>query len=127
MRPIHYTSSSLQSRAERSGELLHGQYDARIRIETEINSWPAWWTVGNANGTAGRWPQSGEVDILEYHAGELFMCLAYTESKDRDNHQDVLWAPNNGDGVPGTSEYGHEWASKFHDFSLVRTECCMDF
>ena len=53
-RPIHYTSSSITTRPESTGDLTLGQYDARIRIETEVNSWPAWWTVGR--GTNG-WPQ----------------------------------------------------------------------
>ena len=126
MKPLQYTSSSLTSRPEYSGELRHGQYDARIKIETEINSWPAWWTVGNRDGKPGAWPRDGEVDILEYHAGELFMCAAYSTSTDPHDFS-VLWAPRNGDGVPGTREYGTEWSSQFHDFSFVWSECCMDF
>ena len=58
-RPLSYTSSSFTTRPEHTGSLGLGQYDARIRIETEVNSWPAWWMVGDGNHL---WPQDGEVD-----------------------------------------------------------------
>ena len=125
MQPLDYTSSSLTSRPERSGELLLGQYDARIRFEAEVNSWPAWWTVGNRGGKTGHWPQDGEIDILEYHAGELFMCLAYAKDAKDDSH--VHWAPSGGEGIPSTDALTHEWASQFHNFSMVWSECCIDF
>ena len=33
---------------------------------------PAWWAVGHRDGQPGMWPQDGEIDILEYHEGDLF-------------------------------------------------------
>ena len=134
-RPIHYTSSSLISRSHQSGALTLGQYDARIRIETEVNSWPAWWAVGTRHGKEGAWPQNGEIDILEYHhegeVGRLYMCMAYTDHIDPDDHGHVLWQPHKGEGLPETVApdlgAGSTWAARFHDYSMVWTECCMDF
>ena len=127
---IHYTSSSLFTRLQATGALEHGQYDARIRIEAEVNSWPAWWAIGQPpKGHHYAWPQNGEIDILEYHASDLFMCAAYTDSDDPDNHERVLWAPSDGKGLAsmGKVNVDKEWSSRFHVYSMVWTECCMDF
>ena len=127
---IHYTSSSLFTRPQATGALEHGQYDARIRIEAEVNSWPAWWAIGQPpKGHHYAWPQNGEIDILEYHASDLFMCAAYTDSDDPDNHERVLWAPSDGKGLAsmGKVNVDKEWSSRFHVYSMVWTECCMDF
>ena len=73
-RPLKYTSASLESRPERTGVLAYGQYDARIRIEAEVNSWPAWWTLGiTEDGRHAPWPAGGEIDMLEYHRSNMFM------------------------------------------------------
>lgn len=55
---VHYTSGSMQTKQEATGLLTRGQYDARIRFDLSANSWPAWWSVGTANGKAGGWPTS---------------------------------------------------------------------
>lgn len=42
-------------------EFTHGRAEARIRMPDAVGVWPAWWLLG-----AGRWPDSGEIDIMEY-------------------------------------------------------------
>ena len=127
-RQIHYSSSSITTRPQSTGDLLLGQYDARIRIETEVNSWPAWWAVGRPpKGRVFAWPQDGEIDILEYHTSNLFMAAAYTDSDDPDDHAHVLWAPDAGEGLGDKVNLDKEWAAQFHVYSMVWSECCMDF
>ena len=65
MRELHYTSSSLVSRRESSGDLVLGQYDARIRFETEINSWPAWWSTGSR----------GAKQVCSHHLASKLQCV----------------------------------------------------
>ena len=128
LRPIEFTSASITSKRSHTGPLLHGQYDARIKIETEVNSWPAWWSVGlNADGTPAQWPQGGEVDILEYHMGNMFMAVTY--AKDRKENRWTFWEPRNGNGFTPENQaiLTHGWATSFHNYSLVWTECCFDF
>jgi hypothetical protein len=39
----------------------HGSASARMRLPTGEGIWPAFWAMGY-----GRWPQTGEIDIMEY-------------------------------------------------------------
>lgn len=42
-------------------EFTYGTASARIKLTEGSGLWPAWWVLGS-----GRWPESGEIDILEY-------------------------------------------------------------
>ncbi len=42
-------------------EFKYGTAAARIKLPEGTGLWPAWWILGS-----GRWPESGEIDILEY-------------------------------------------------------------
>ena len=42
-------------------EFTYGTAAARIKMTEGSGLWPAWWLLGN-----GRWPESGEIDIMEY-------------------------------------------------------------
>ena len=39
----------------------YGTAAARIKLSPGPGLWPAWWALGN-----GRWPDAGEIDIMEY-------------------------------------------------------------
>jgi beta-glucanase (GH16 family) len=58
-----YTSASLISKRS----FTYGRFEMRGRIDTRRGSWPAFWTLG----TDDKWPQSGEVDIMEYYRGTV--------------------------------------------------------
>ena len=40
---------------------MYGTASARIKLTEGVGLWPAWWMLG-----AGRWPDIGEIDIMEY-------------------------------------------------------------
>lgn len=42
-------------------DFLYGTAEARIKITEGEGLWPAWWMLGYGN-----WPQTGEIDIMEY-------------------------------------------------------------
>jgi len=42
-------------------EFTYGEFSAKIRLTEGAGLWPAWWLLGN-----GRWPDAGEIDIMEY-------------------------------------------------------------
>ena len=42
-------------------EFTYGEFSARIKLTEGAGLWPAWWLLGNGN-----WPESGEIDIMEY-------------------------------------------------------------
>ena len=42
-------------------DFTYGTAEARIKLTEGAGLWPAWWMLGN-----GVWPQTGEIDIMEY-------------------------------------------------------------
>ena len=42
-------------------DFTYGRAEARIRMPDAVGVWPAFWLLGN-----GRWPHTGEIDIMEY-------------------------------------------------------------
>ena len=42
-------------------DFRYGKAEARIKLVDGAGLWPAWWMLGN-----GEWPQTGEIDIMEY-------------------------------------------------------------
>ena len=42
-------------------DFTYGTAAARIKMSEGTGLWPAWWLLGN-----GRWPHTGEIDIMEY-------------------------------------------------------------
>ncbi|SPE24595.1 Glycoside hydrolase, family 16 [Candidatus Sulfopaludibacter sp. SbA3] len=81
----------------------YGRIEMRGRIDTRAGLWPAFWSLG----VEGRWPNCGEIDVMEYYKGTLLANL--------------IWAGQ----APGrTSSFTKrkpiaaftdpEWSSKFH-------------
>src|SRR5580658_9349428 len=66
-----YTSASLTTRGVISWR--YGRFEMRARIDTRSGLWPAFWTLGEE----GRWPNSGEIDIMEYYQGTLLANLIW--------------------------------------------------
>lgn len=44
----------------------YGRIEARIRLPKGKGIWPAFWMVGKASHPGERWPEIGEIDIMEY-------------------------------------------------------------
>ncbi len=66
-----YTSASLVSYGKR--EFQYGIFEMRGKIDVRSGSWPAFWTLG----VTEEWPSNGEVDIMEYYAGNLHANVAW--------------------------------------------------
>lgn len=58
-----YTSARLKT-ANLLG-FRYGRMVARIKVPTEIGTWPAFWMLGDDLLNGGTWPESGEIDIVE--------------------------------------------------------------
>jgi beta-glucanase (GH16 family) len=58
-RSFDFISARINTR--KKAEFTYGEFSAKIKLTDGAGLWPAWWLLGN-----GRWPQSGEIDIMEY-------------------------------------------------------------
>ena len=65
----YYTSARLKTQDLR--EFQYGRIEARIKVPKGAGTWPAFWMLGSgfeqdAASEANRWPNVGEIDIMEY-------------------------------------------------------------
>ncbi|MFZ4506093.1 MAG: glycoside hydrolase family 16 protein [Fimbriimonas sp.] len=60
-----YTSGSVTTKGLASWK--YGRIEVRAKIDTQNGLWPAIWT----KGTERPWPDSGEVDLMEFQKGNL--------------------------------------------------------
>lgn len=63
-----YTSARLLSQGKFS--FTYGRVEVRAKVPAGVGTWPAAWMLGNNISTVG-WPNSGEIDIMEYRGSEL--------------------------------------------------------
>lgn len=56
-----YTSACIHTRGKKSWQF--GRFEIRARIDSHRGAWPAIWTLG----IDGRWPDCGEIDIMEFY------------------------------------------------------------
>ena len=103
---IDYTSASINTRDKR--EFLHGKFEMRARIDVRQGSWPAFWTLGS-DVTGVGWPACGEVDIMEFYAGNVLANIAY-----RSNSK-AKWSTVK---KPVAGLGGEQWAKRFHIWTM---------
>jgi len=98
-----YTSASLTSKGIASWE--YGRFEMRGRIDTRAGLWPAFWTLG----AEGRWPNNGEVDIMEYYRGTLLANLIWAGPERTKSFTKKK---------PIASFADPEWSNKFHVWQM---------
>lgn len=58
-RKFDFVSGRINTRGK--SEFTYGTASARIKLSPGAGLWPAWWLLGT-----GEWPETGEIDIMEY-------------------------------------------------------------
>ena len=74
----YYTSARLLTQGLQ--EFQYGRIEARIKVPKGAGTWPAFWMLGagfehHAEDPAKRWPNVGEIDIMEYVGREPDLVL----------------------------------------------------
>lgn len=72
---INFTSASVTTRGLQAWQ--YGRFEIRARIKAEQGLWPALWFVG----TKGKWPASGEIDLMEYYDHSILGNFAWASAK----------------------------------------------
>ncbi len=108
-----YTSARLNTAQKQTWK--YGKISARIKLPEGEGMWPAFWMLGaniNENGGDTPWPQSGEIDILEFYGsrndGAVEANLHYA-----DENEEHAWMGQ----VVYELEEG-KFADNFHIFEL---------
>lgn len=78
----HYSSARLVTRGH--AEWTYGFFEVRARLPCGTGTWPAIWMLSAA--PAGRWPEGGEIDIME-HVGFDPNMVHFTVHTKAFNHQ----------------------------------------
>ncbi|QDU88836.1 Beta-glucanase precursor [Pirellulimonas nuda] len=112
-----YTSACLTTRGLHRWK--YGRIEVRARIDARQGLWPAIWTLGEA----GEWPDSGEVDIMEYYQGDLLANACWSSG--------VRWSAKwDSAKKPLSALGGQPWAARFHtwrmDWDRDRIELSVD-
>lgn len=102
-------------------EITYGSISARIKLTEGAGLWPAWWMLGNGN-----WPETGEIDIMEY-IGEKDWASAAVHGKGYSGDAgivDRLYFPENND-VTKWHIYTVDWTPdslifKYDDVPMLR-------
>ena len=103
--PCQYTSARLLTKNR--FEVAYGRVEARVKVPSGAGLWPAFWMLGT-DIDQNPWPQSGEIDIMEYVARQ----------------PNQVFGTLHGPGYSGGQSYGKVYelgepvANKFHTYAV---------
>ncbi len=105
-----YTSARLISKGK--GDWTYGRIEVRARLPEGRGTWPAIWMLptGSDYGN-GRWPDTGEIDIME-HVGFDPNRVHATVHTNRFNHQSGS-GRGSAKTVPDASQAFHDYAAEW--------------
>ena len=111
-RTFDFVSGRIDTRGK--FDFTYGTAEARIKLTSGAGLWPAFWALGN-----GRWPDAGEMDILENVGDPTWTNFAvhgpgYSGNKCFDFRQRF---PEGGD-ITGWHVYGMTWTHDAMIFSV---------
>lgn len=102
-----YTSGRINSKAK--GDFTYGRFEASIKLPFGDGLWPAFWML-STNEPYGGWPQSGEIDIMEFVASDPDNILGYI-------HYGDPYPNNQSQGNNFTLASG-TFPEAFHEFAI---------
>jgi beta-glucanase (GH16 family) len=106
-----YTSGRIRSLNK--ADIKYGRIEARMKMPVGQGIWPAFWMLPTEN-VYGIWPQSGEIDILEYLGHDPLTIFGTL-------HYGNLW-PNNKFVTKTFTTVDGNFADGFHHYALEWSE-----
>ena len=98
---IEYSSACLITRGKHAWQF--GRFEIRARIVAADGLWPAIWFLG----VDGRWPDNGEIDLMEYYDDSILANACWGGEP----RGQPVW---DNAKVPLASLGGPDWDKKFH-------------
>jgi beta-glucanase (GH16 family) len=86
----------------------YGYFEIRARIDTQLGSWPAFWSLG----VSGAWPDCGECDIMEYYQNKLLFNVAWWKTGD------PQWTARWDSVTCNLSSLPPSWPDEFHVWAM---------
>ena len=106
-----YTSARLFTRDKFT--FTYGFVEVRAKTTCQIGSWPAIWTLASPLGRGMKWPDDGEIDILEYVGWNSGMVYQTVHTRD------YYWKTNN---QKDTITPIADACTEFHRYQLTWTK-----
>ncbi len=117
-----YTSARLVSKGR--GDWTYGRIEVRAKLPKGRGTWPAIWMLPTASSYGnGRWPDTGEIDIME-HVGHNPNTVHATVHTDRFNHLNNTQQGGQihiSDATEAFHDYVAEWSPQEIEFSVDGT------
>lgn len=104
-----YTSARI--RTINKGDWTYGRFEASIKLPEGQGLWPAFWMLPTESAY-GSWPQSGEIDIMEYLGQETdiaFGTLHYGPPWPNNKHTGAEYRLHSGGFDDDFHEFAIEW------------------
>lgn len=105
----HYTSARLLTRGKASW--TYGFFEVRAKLPCGAGTWPAIWALG----TGGRWPEDGEIDIMEQRGNNKTVILGTIHTRANNYFNGSL-----GVGL-GSQTTVSDACTNFHNYQLTWT------
>jgi beta-glucanase (GH16 family) len=117
-----YSSGAINTRKRGRGDFLvslpHGRYEIKAKIPGGRGTWPAIWLLGD--GPLGKWPNSGEIDIMEavgYEEAEgkyvLYSTLHRNAGFNWPNGMNSTWQGSHINLIEAPSSRFHTWGMEW--------------
>lgn len=104
-----YTSSRIRTKGK--GDWRYGRFEASMKMPVGQGLWPAFWMLSSEE-TYGLWPQSGEIDIMEYLGNDpdnVFGTIHYGKLFPQNKFIATDFTLNAGTFADDFNEFAIEW------------------
>ncbi len=109
IRGSKYTSGRINTKGK--ADFTYGRFEALIKLPAGDGLWPAFWMLSTQE-PYGSWPQSGEIDIMEFVAAkqdEVLGTIHYGDLYPNNQSQGDTYRLSQGVFPDGFHEFAIEW------------------